>query len=74
MSEFKVLEGSWKGHVGEFVRHETAKAVEVVEGVAHEVDKVVGTVLRMPAGRLVEFKPEHVDMFVAPPAEPKAAE
>ena len=43
---------------------------QIGEFVRHEAE---GVVLRMTAGRLVEFKPEHVEP-VAEPDEPKAAE
>ena len=72
MSKFKVLEGSWRGQTGEFVREESAKVVEEVEGVAHEVEKVVAVVLRMAGTRLVEFAPERVEAVVED--EPEAAE
>ena len=66
MSKFKVLEGSWKDQVGEFVRHE-------FEAAETEAEKVVGVVLKMPGARLVEFKPERVEA-VEDEAESKAGE
>ena len=83
MSKFKVLEGSWKGHVGEFVSEVREKVVEVEtkldaegkpQGFGKEVEKVVGVVLRMAGSRTVEFAPERVDMVVEPAVEPKASE
>ena len=67
MAKFKVLEGSWKGQIGEFVRHE----FDVADA---QAEKVVGVVVRMAAGRLVEFKPEHVEPVADEPAAEPVSE
>ena len=67
MSKFKVLEGAWKGQVGEFVRQE-------FDAAEAEAEKAVAVVLRMAGARLVEFAPERVEAVVEgePEAKPEA--
>lgn len=61
MSKVKILEGSWKDQVGEFVS-------ELTEAAEEGEKKVVAVVARMAGNRLVEFAPERVE-HVADEAE-----